>query len=267
MPIDEALLTPALRDPARLGLITDMDGTLSVIVPVPSDAAPTPRNRDLLQALHAQIGLVAVVSGRGVDDLRQRVSLPELVYVGNHGLERWDGAQVVPAPQAAPYMDAMRAVSSALADLLTPGIWIEDKGVTLSVHYRSAPDPDADGVVFRQAAQPIVDEHGLRAFTGRMVYEVRPPVDIDKGTAYRQLVSEHGLSAALFIGDDTTDADALRAARALRASGEIYGVAVGVESDSTPAAVLESSDFTVSGVSGVEALLSWLLSALSESST
>ena len=96
---------------------------------------------------------------------------------------------------------------------------------------------------------------------------MRPPVEIDKGSAFRDLVGQHDLEAALFIGDDTTDAAALRMARRLRAEGRCYAVGVGVESDSTPAAVLDSADVFAEGVAGVEALLAWLVEARMASST
>ncbi|MFN8453024.1 MAG: trehalose-phosphatase, partial [Anaerolineae bacterium] len=87
----------------------------------------------------------------------------------------------------------------------------------------------------------------------------------NKGTAFARLIAEYALAAAIYIGDDVTDADALIAAQSLRRGGTCYALGVGVESDDTPAVLQDNADLLVSGVSGVEALLDWLLSVLSAS--
>lgn len=249
----------------RIGIITDMDGTISPIVPVPSDAKPTEKNRELLQELHKTLTLVAVVSGRAVDDVRQRVNLPELVYVGNHGLERWQDEQVVPSPQAKPYRTNLEAVIQSFEPQMPDGMWIEDKQVTLSIHYRHTDNPETTAKKFSPILSQIAEQNDLRLFQGRMIFELRPPLDIDKGTVFKQLIEEFGLEAALYVGDDTTDADALKMAQQLRQSGDCYALAIGVESDETPESVLNYSDLLTSGVSDVEAFFSWLLNASKES--
>lgn len=262
---DHALRT-LLRQP-RLGLVTDVDGTISPIVADPDAARVTPRARELLAALRSHLALVAVVSGRAADDVRARVGVPGVVTVGNHGLETWADGAVRLAPEAAAYRPALEAARDTLSDALLPGMQVEDKGATLSVHYRRAGDPEAAEAAFGPVAQAVADEHGLRLFRGRMVFELRPPLEIDKGTAFRRLVQHYALDGAMYIGDDTTDADALRAARELRAAGTCYALALGVESDDTPGSVREAADVLLPGVAGVEDFLAWLLNAVSASST
>ena len=252
---------------SRIGLITDVDGTISPIVDEPDAAQVTPRARELLAALRPHLTLVAVVSGRAADDVRERVGVPGLVTVGNHGLETWADGAVQLAPEAAAYRPALEAARAALSDALLPGMHVEDKGATLSVHFRQANDPAAAEATYGSIAQTVTDRHGLRLFRGRMVFELRPPLEIDKGTAFRRLVHDYALGGAVYLGDDTTDADALRAARELRAAGACYALALGVESDDTPASVRDASDFLLPGVPGVEAFLGRLLNALSASST
>jgi trehalose 6-phosphate phosphatase len=244
-----------------MGLVTDFDGTVSPIVRDPYGAQVTARSRELLRALGAALPLVAVVSGRSAADIQQRVGLPGLVYVGNHGLERWVDGQVEVHPQAAGYRPALEAAIHELEPIKPPGMIIEDKGVTLSVHYRQADDPDAIGAAYRPRVRDLAARLGLTFFEGR------PPVAVDKGIAFRRLVTEHDLGSALYIGDDLTDVDAFRAAHDLRRSGACYALAAGVESGGAPDAVRETADVLVSGVPGVEALLSWLLDARSASST
>ncbi len=93
-----------------------------------------------------------------------------------------------------------------------------------------------------------------------MVYELRPPVQVDKGSAFRQLIESHHLDAAIYVGDDTTDVDVFQIATRMRAEGQVFGAAVGVRSAETPQAIIDHADLLVDGVAAVEKLLSWLSS-------
>ncbi len=254
------LLKPLLKAP-RLGVITDMDGTISPIVATPSDALPTPRNRQILAQLAAQIALVAIISGRSAADVRERVGLDGALYVGNHGLEYWRDGQAVLAPNVAQYRPSLQAAAQQLRGRMLPGMWVEDKVASLSIHYRNTTYPDVVAARYAPIIADIADQHGLKMFSGRMIFELRPPLPIHKGTALRQLVEAHNLSAAVYLGDDTTDADALQMAKDLRAAGRCHSVGIGVLSDDTPDAVRSAADVLVEGVEGVESFLSWLASA------
>lgn len=244
----------------RCGLITDMDGTLSPIVPKPDDAYPTDRNRELLSQLNEKITLVAAVSGRAADDLYKRIQLDDLVYAGNHGLERWQNGEVVVAPEVQPYRPAIEKAMADVQQHLSDGMMIEDKGATLSIHYRNTADPQAEITRLEPIMQSIGEQHGLKIYQGRMIFEVRPPIEINKGTVFHDLIQEHQLDAAIFIGDDTTDADALKMAQQLREAGQCYAFGVGVWSEDVPSIVVDSSDLLVEGVAGVEEFLSWMVS-------
>ena len=99
------------------------------------------------------------------------------------------------------------------------GMWIEDKKATLSVHYRQTQDPDQVAEAQRPRVKAIAEEHDLKFFEGRRIFEVRPPIEINKGTAFKAVIEEYNLDAAMYIGDDVTDVDALRVAQHLRGSG------------------------------------------------
>jgi trehalose 6-phosphate phosphatase len=251
----------------QLGLVTDVDGTISPIVDDPDAAQVTPRSRAQLRGLQRHLALVAAISGRAAGDVQARVGLPELVYVGNHGLEWWTDGQVELAPAAATYRPALEAVLAAARTHQEPGMLVEDKGATLSIHYRQTDDPSAAAARLAPLLQQLAEQHELRLFQGRMVFEVRPPVDINKGSAFRQLVDRYHLDGAIYLGDDTTDADAMRVACDLRADGTCYALALGVESDDMPDAVRANADVLAAGVHDVEDFLSWLLNAVSASST
>lgn len=260
------LLRP-LAETARTGLITDVDGTISPIVDDPAAASVTPRSRELLTALQSQLTLVAAVSGRAAADVYQRVGVPGLVALGNHGLERWTGDQAEAVPQVAAFRPALEDALTDIRQLDIDGLFLEDKGVTLSVHYRRAADPQAVRARFGPEVAAIAARHGLAYFEGRMIFELRPPVDINKGTAFRQLVQDYQLAAAVFIGDDTTDVDAMRMARQLRDAGSCYCLAFGVVSDGTPDSVRDAADWLLDGIPDVEAFLAWLLTSRSASNT
>ncbi len=246
----------------RIGLITDVDGTISPIVPDPDAAQVTPRSRELLHQLHDQLALVAVITGRAAADVQARVGLGELVYIGNHGMERWENGRVEVMPEAAAFRPAIEAALAEAHPLQQPGMIIEDKGATVSVHYRKVADPERIKAELVPLMEAISARHGLESFSGRMVFEIRPPIEANKGTAFRYLVESHRLDGALFLGDDTTDVDAMRAARELREKGLCYALAVGVESEGTPPTVRENADLLAAGVPGVEDFLEWLVGAV-----
>lgn len=253
----------------RLGIITDMDGTISPIVPHPTQAYPTPQNRRLLEALNERFALVAVVSGRSAEDVRQRVGLPQLVYVGNHGIERWhndgNGGYVEVAPAVNPYLTHLQQIKTAIEAIAPSGVWVEDKRVTLSIHYRAHPNPLQFREEFLPQMMTLTQTYHLSLFEGRNIFEVRPPVNVDKGTIFAQLIEEYALSAAIYLGDDVTDADALQMAKTLNHQKRCHalGVAVLAKDGNTPQAVLSSADMIASSVDDVGDLLAWLLSASS----
>jgi trehalose-phosphatase len=205
----------------RLLVAVDFDGTLAPIVPIPEAARlPTAARAALVRlALRPDTDL-AIVSGRALEDLRPRVGIPDLYYAGNHGLEiEGPGIQEVhqeaalARPRISGCADELR---SALA--LEQGVILEDKGLTLTVHYRQAPDHAAAGRIRKLIRGACADRPGLRISEGKKVIEIRPAVEWDKGRATRFLLESLDVAAAslapvIFIGDDRTDEDAFRALR------------------------------------------------------
>ncbi len=265
--MSENEIPQALVNGQRIGVITDVDGTISPIVDIPSQAHVTERSKELLTALHSHLALVAVISGRAAADVRERVGLPDLVYVGNHGLERWTDGGIVTPDAVRPYRPALEQVYNDLNAQLLDGMMIEDKTVTLTIHYRNAADQQATAGAFRPLVEAAMEKSGLTMHEGRMIFEVRPPLEVNKGTAFKALIEDYRLDAAVYLGDDVTDIDALKMARTLRESGACHSFAVGVLSaDGTPDGVRDSADFLVDGIPGVEDWFSALLKAVSASS-
>jgi trehalose 6-phosphate phosphatase len=252
---------------SRRGLITDVDGTISPIVDHPQAAQVTPASKQALVQLVDQLELVAVVSGRAAPDVQARVGVPGVVYVGNHGMERWRDGEVEIPEAVRKFRPAMQSVFDVLSAGAFEGVIVEDKDATLSVHYRQAANPDEALLRLRPMIHDASEPYGLRVYEGRMLFEIRPPIDMDKGSALHTLINEYELDAAIYIGDDTTDVDALRVAKQQREQGQCYAFGIGVRAAETPQSVLDTADFVLDGVEGVELFLSTLLMAASASSS
>jgi trehalose 6-phosphate phosphatase len=250
-------------------VVTDIDGTVSAIAPTPAEAIVDPGAQAALALLAERLAVVAVVSGRAPQDGAAMVGLPELIYVGNHGLERIVRGTPWTHPVAAAAQPAIAAAlaefeSAARAAADVPWLLVENKGVTGTIHYRLAPDQTAAALLLEPLARAVADRHGLRLTLGRMIFEVRPALAVNKGTAIRELAQDLGLRGIVFFGDDVTDVDAFRALRELREAGEAATLRVGVLGPDTSPAVLAEIDMSVNGVPACAATLIALAARLAE---
>ncbi|HEX2282000.1 MAG TPA: trehalose-phosphatase [Thermomicrobiales bacterium] len=250
-------------------VVTDIDGTVSPIAATPAEAMVDPGAKAALALLAERLTAVAVVSGRAPQDGEAMVGLPELIYVGNHGLERIARGTSWTHPVAAA---AQPAIATALAEIESaareaadvPWLLVENKGVTGTIHYRLAPDQMAAAALLEPVARAAAERHGLRLTLGRMIFEVRPALAVNKGTAIRDLAQDLGLRGIVFFGDDVTDVDAFRALRELREAGEAATLRVGVLGPDTSPAVLAEIDTHVDGVPACAATLIALAARLAE---
>ncbi|MFM9105739.1 MAG: trehalose-phosphatase [Chloroflexota bacterium] len=248
------------REPA--GLLCDIDGTLSEIAPTPDAAVVSPAMRASLRRLLGQLALVAAVSGRTTASASRMVGIPDLLYIGNHGMERLEGGVWSPHPLAAGAEErvaaALAEVEAALAGHAGGWLLVEHKGLTGTVHYRLAPDHAAARALVQPAVAAAAARHGLKVTEGRAILELRPPVRVDKGTAVAGLIRERGLRGAIFLGDDVTDIDAFDALRAARERDGVATLSIAVLGPETPERVAAAADAAVDGVPGVAMLLSML---------
>jgi trehalose-phosphatase len=217
----------------RCLLLLDYDGTLTPIVEHPDAARLSSAMQRVLALLSQEARFqVGLVSGRSLADLRTRVDGQGLFLAGNHGLEIEGPGLSYLHPEMQrlrPQLDALvQALRRDLAAI--PGAWVEDKGLTLSVHIRQVPAtrvPEVEGRLLAHAG-PAMGAGLLALRTGKAVLEVRPFVAWDKGEAVRwiaaQISREMPQSHVLpvYIGDDDTDEDAFRV---LRSDG--IGIVVG----------------------------------------
>jgi trehalose-phosphatase len=248
-------------DGSPLVLTLDIDGTISPIAPTPEQAIVPIETRDAIRRLVRMPDVhVALVTGRSVSDARRMIMVEGAWILGNHGLEiSGPNVPLTAAPAAQPYVETMAKARAMLAPLIraTPGAFIEDKRLTLSVHYRLARPDQALALV--ALAHDVARVLGLRATDGRRVVDLRPLVDIDKGTAVLDLADRVGAlldtASLLYAGDDSTDEDAFVAlsTRAPRA----VTVRVEAEEDEQPADT--AAEFRIAGSGEVGRLLRLLL--------
>ena len=247
----------------RLGLAVDFDGTISEIVSDPASAVVWPQSAAALSSLAERLPLVAVVTGRAIDDVKSRVALKNVAYVGNHGAQYLVGDRYEEIPRSAEGRDALVAALSHLRSIADgPGIIFEDKGISASVHFRAAPDSQAARGALEAALDSTPGVAELEVFWGKMILELRAPTGLNKGYALRKLVREWDLDAAIFVGDDTTDGDALVALNEMVVEGQIKGLGVAVLGEDTPEALIASADYALNGVREVATFLGRLNESL-----
>lgn len=221
-------LTAEMKPPAPLAteacaLFLDLDGTLAPIAARPEDVRPDPRRTSLIAELDRVMdGRLAVVSGRTLEDVDRILEGRLICVAAVHGLvrRRPDGMVVATVPHPA-LPDAARAFRRiAQAD---PGLLVEEKGHSVTLHYRQA--PHQAGLV-RLTGQRLAEETGLVLQTGDMVMELRTPGP-DKGDAVRDFMAEPPFAGTrpVFVGDDATDEAGFAAAEALRGFGVLVGAA------------------------------------------
>jgi len=233
----EAVLTPLAEAPDRSALIFDVDGVLAPIVARPELSEVPEATRTELARLSSRYRLVACVSGRAGEEARRLVGLDAVVYVGNHGLELHPEAET-----------GALAIAAFRETIDWP---VEDKRLSLSLHYRESADEEA-AVRELEAIAERARAAGLVPKWGRKVLEIRPALEADKGTAVRTLLERSGASRGLYAGDDTTDLDAFVG---LRAAGLEHAVRVAVASEEGPAELREAADLVVESPDALLGLL------------
>jgi trehalose-phosphatase len=198
----------------QLAVFLDYDGTLTPIVSHPEKALLSDSTRQTLQALAMQAP-VAILSGRDLDDVRQRVKIGAIVYAGSHGFDI-AGPRGLRNEVATEFLPRLDMVEQELGKQLAgiAGARAERKRFSIAAHYRNVNESDVPKV--ERAVSEVAARHReLRKMDGKKVYELLPDIDWDKGKAVLWLLEnlrlEHAKVCPIYIGDDRTDEDAFRA--------------------------------------------------------
>jgi trehalose 6-phosphate phosphatase len=251
-------LRPLLEHPP-LALLCDIDGTLAPIVPNPEDARITRRARAALGELIGTGVKVAFVTGRALEKAREITDVAGAYIAANHGLDILIDGRVERSAEVEPYVDWAREVVREAAEVQhLPGVIVEEQGPVVAFHYRMAESEEEALTAIRFALGKSEAAQHFRVQEGRKVIELRPPLEIDKGTAVDSLVGRMGALSVLALGDDATDLDMFEAVVRLADSG-MPGARIAVWSVEAPAVLMENADWFVRGVEGVEELLEGLV--------
>lgn len=243
-------LAPWRDTPATAGVLTDFDGTLSPIVDDPEVARPLPGAAATLGALARRYPTVAVISGRPVAYLMAQLGPPPgVTLVGLYGLEKAQRGVVSVLPAARRWRPIVDRVAANAVTEAPPGVYVERKGLTLSLHVRRA--PEHAGWAMRWAEHQA-GATGLVVRPAKMSVELVPPGNTDKGSVVAGLAD--GLEAVCYLGDDVGDLPAFATLAVLAAAG-VHTLAVAVQSVETPRQLLDEADVVVDGPEGALAFL------------
>lgn len=253
--LDSEELAQRIRG-ARPAVFLDYDGTLTPIVDRPQDARISPRMRNVVSSLAARC-TVCVVSGRDRPVVQELMGVRDLVVAGSHGFDIWSPERGTMEHEAASgFEDLLAGVTGRLQEELGPieGAVVEPKRASVAAHYRLvAPDqrPEVQQVVERVLAEHPED---LKVTPGKMVYELQPRLDWDKGRAVLHLIAALGLDGEddvpIYVGDDITDEHAFEAL-----SGRGIGIFVGDPQDPEVANRITAADFRLGSIEEVEQFL------------
>ena len=225
--VDEFHRLAAVYSAGRnLALLFNFDGTLSHLVTHPDLAICPPETLDLLSAFsELPRALVGIISGRGLHDLKSKVSLPNLVYVGTSGLEMELGEQVTVHPKAARFAPVLASAGEAASLAIRPfaGAWIERKPFSFAVHYRQVRRDEIALCKQCLAIQLGRFSGVLDCLDGSKAMEVSPAIGWAKGEALSAVITHYGQDAIpLYAGNDVSDAGAMKAV------AKLGGVSIGV---------------------------------------
>ncbi|MGE0267039.1 MAG: trehalose-phosphatase [Candidatus Omnitrophota bacterium] len=206
----------------QLFLFLDYDGTLAPIAETPETAVMPQAVRKSLITLSKSPGChLTAVSGRMLADLKQKIDIPGITYVGTHGLEMDDPEMDTRQLVSGDYMEDLSDIKALLTEQLAAlkGILVEDKKMVLTVHYRLSDYTEAvlAKKIFMDVCRSYLNSQRINVLEGKKVIEVRPPVQWNKGDAvlwlsakWQKKVNKEKM-LIMYAGDDVTDEDAFRA--------------------------------------------------------
>jgi trehalose 6-phosphate phosphatase len=215
-------------DPSAVLLALDFDGTLAPIVDDPERARAAPEAIEALADLAGRGARIAIVTGRDaatVVELGGLKRIPGVLVSGLHGAEVWHAGQLLTRDEPAG-ISALRAALPPLLEHVDPGVWLEDKRLSLVVHTRRAADPERSLEILTEPVTALATEHDLDVVGGKLVLEIRIPA-LSKADAVNSLLNEY-TRAAMFCGDDLGDLPAFDAIRSWAAQPGHIGVTIAV---------------------------------------
>ena len=249
----EAVAALAAREPKRVAVFSDLDGTLSHLISDPDAVTPVPGAVDAMTELADAMGHVAVVSGRPVSFL-SRFFEPPVELSGLYGIEHRNGTGLSVLPTAVEWVPVISEVAADCERRFGPKA-VENKTYSLTVHYRGQPPERA--VEIERWADEVADQRGLHARPAKMSIELHPPISRNKGDAIEDMLGE--IDAAVYFGDDVGDRSAFERLAEVHADGALETfAAVLVQGVETPEVLQEVTTDVISTPEEVVAMLEQL---------
>ncbi|XP_058815517.1 uncharacterized protein LOC131679020 [Topomyia yanbarensis] len=243
-----------LGDDQQIALILDYDGTLAEITSHPNLTSMSPEMKQtLVNIANSGKVFIAVISGRDVDGVKQKIGIDNIVYSGNHGLEVLypDGTRHNQGISKELADNFTKMVAQLTTELAHNGAWVENKKVSLTFHYRQVDPalvPDLEAKV-----KHVIESYGYRANMAHAAVEGKPPITWNKGLAAEYILKSNfdenwKCRKVIFAGDDTTDEDVMKA---IKGTGRSFRV-------TKNANIATNADFIIPSVRSVYHLLKWI---------
>ncbi len=241
-------------------IITDIDGTISEIVPKPMDAVVAPEIKNILEIMGNKFRFTGVMTGRSVKNAMDMMGSDKLVYIGNHGLEQYKNGKITVDPEVNEYIPLIKNLAGNIKKELKEYncILFQDKKLSFTVHYRLCENGEEIRKKALKTIRSMEESKSLKIAEGRKVIEIRPPVGHDKGTILQKFISNNNVKKIIYLGDDITDSDAFIKLNELKNQKKVESLTVVVNSKETPDYVKDSADFYVNNVNEVYKFFKWL---------
>lgn len=291
---EQTALTKRMADlvlKGRVGLVLNLDGTLSSLEKTPFQVSVSPGCRQALDRLQQskQFVLIAVISGRTTHQTRGIVGIDNLLYLGNYGMEVLEAGQdlAYPIKAARPYGLLIKSVLETIKyELLNDHnvgfeqpddpnwqqkLIFENKDITAAIHYTQCQNSELVRSLILGLSEHITAKVGLRVRENHGLIEIYPPIEINKGTSLRGLIETYKLASIIYVGNDLTDVDAFYTLEQLEQENRLLrqkiwnevelfeGVAIAAGGPDIAEEITNQSDYVLDGVAGVERFLSFLV--------
>ena len=238
-------------------LALDFDGVISELKENPRTASIDEYCLQLIIKLNNILPNISIISGRNARDLESKIGLGNLTYIGNHGAEYIkDGKLIQQSPEGTSLIvkSALDYIKSQTLGM--SGIFHENKTISASIHYRGSKDHKNTKMILTKALKDIPNIEKLDIFWGKQILEIRPHSKFNKGYAIKQLIETKLITNIIFLGDDTTDLDAMIQIKKLRDSGIVSGFSIYVTQDNeSNSKLIKNSDYSINGIKGVRETL------------
>ena len=244
----------------KTAIITDVDGTLSEIVPSPDDALVDDEMKRILKNLARKFKFLIFITGRTIENVRIMVDIPGAYYIGNHGMEYQVNNKIVFDPKVDIFRKEIGKIEGKLKKKLNlPGLIFENKNTCLTVHYRMSENQDMARISILNEIRQLNLAKELKVTEGKKVIEIKPQIGNNKGTIIRSIVKDKKLDQVIYCGDDTTDIDAFRAIETLNNQPSFKGISIVILSKETPVNVANNAQYYVNNISELKSFFNWLM--------